>query len=237
MVSSKVLLPVALVSAVSVPYLMSESKLPNTAKQHIQSAMAYVTTDATPSTHFPSEFGYGPKSQKPQLELDQAFAGPPCADFNEVFRADITPQWVTQRWPRVSTITAEVGLEGLRVPLVSGTRLDDVAGTLTYYFNPYHQVQRLAFDGFTGDERRLLTMLTAVYGLKPEPTLNAGMYVSRWNATPTSVLKIARAPVITAASPHAQLHLQIELNRPSVTYGLSAEFQQFLDRDRNTNRW
>jgi hypothetical protein len=237
MFSRNVVLPAALLTAAAVPYLMSESKLPQKAKQQFQSAMAYVTTDDTPSTHFPSEFSHGAKSQNPQTDLDSAFAGPPCADFSEVFRADITPQWVTQRWPRVSTVTAELGLEGLRVPLVSGTRVDDVAGTLTYYFNPYQQVQRLAFDGFTGDERRLLTMLTAIYGLKPEPTLDAGMYVSRWNATPTSVLKIARAPIITSTSPHSQLHLQLELNRPSVTYGLSAEFRQFLDRDRNTNRW
>lgn len=237
MFSRKVLLPAALLSAVCVPYLLSESKLPQKAKQQFQTAMAYVTTDDAARTHYPSEFTHGPKAQNPQVDLDNAFAGPACADFSEVFRADITPQWVTQRWPRVSTVTAELGLEGLRVPLVSGTRIDDVAGTLTYYFNQYHQVQRVAFDGFTGDERRLLTMLTAVYGLKPEPTLDAGMYVSRWNATPTSVLKLSRAPIITAASPHARLHLQVELNRPSVTYGLSAEFRQFLDRDRNANRW
>ena len=237
MFSRKVMLPAVLLTAVGVPYLMSESKLPQKAKQQFQNAMGYVTTDDTTNTHFPSEFAHGPKAQNPQLELDNAFAGPPCADFSEVFRADISPQWVTQRWPRVSTVTAELGLEGLRVPLVSGTRIDDVAGTLTYYFNQYQQVQRVAFDGFTGDEGRLRTMLTQIYGLQPEPTLDAGLYVSRWNASPTSVFKVSRAPIITAASPHAQLHLQLELNRPSVTYGLSAEFRQFLDRDRNANRW
>jgi hypothetical protein len=137
----------------------------------------------------------------------------------------------------VTTVLAEVGLEGLRVPLMTGTRVDDLAGTLTYYFDRNQQVQRLAFDGFTGDERRLLGLVTQAYGLAPEPTLDAGILVARWNGRPTSLVRVARAPIVTLDSPHARLRVQMELNRPSAYYGLSAEFVQRLQGDRTTQRW
>jgi hypothetical protein len=237
MLSRKVVFPVVLAAGVAAPYLMSQKDVGQTAKDSLRAAVNFVATDDRQASPFPSEYTFGPKAQNPQVSLDNGYTGPSCADFAEVFRADISPEWVTQRWPRVTTITAETGLEGLRVPLMTGIRLDDLAGTLTYYFDRNHQVQRLAFDGFTGDERRLVTLLTQAYGLQPEPTLDAGMYVTRWNATPTSVMRISRAPIITAATTHAQLHIQLELNRPSYTYSLSAEFQQLLNRDRNSRRW
>jgi hypothetical protein len=163
--------------------------------------------------------------------------GPTTTNFGEVLRFDISPPWVTGRWPRVTTVLAEQGLEGLRVPLVTGMNVDDLAGSLTYYFDRYHRVQRLAFDGYTGDERRLLSLIVQHYGLQPEPTLDAAMYVARWNGKPSSVVRISRAPIITHDSPHSQLHVMLELNRPSYEYGLSPDFLQILDRDRNARRW
>jgi hypothetical protein len=163
--------------------------------------------------------------------------GPPATNLGEVLRFDVSPDWVTGRWPRVTTVLAEQGLEGLRVPLVTGTDIGDLAGSLTYYFDRYHRVQRLAFDGYTGDERRLLAVIVQHYGLQPEPTLDAAMYVARWNGRPSSVVRISRAPIITHDSPHSQLHVMLELNRPSHEYGLSPEFVQILERDRNTRRW
>jgi hypothetical protein len=157
--------------------------------------------------------------------------------LGEVLRFDITPQWVTARWPRVTATLAEQGLEGLRVPVVTGTNLDDLAGSLTYYFNHFHQLQRLTFEGYTGDERKLVGVVTQHYGLQPEPTLDAGMYVARWNNRPSSILRVARAPIITHDSPHSQLHVLLELNRPSMEFGLSVQAQQLLERDRNSRRW
>ena len=70
-----------------------------------------------------------------------------------VFRCDITPPWVMSQWSRVSTGLAELDLHGYRVALISGTREGDLAGSLTYYFNIQQRLQRITFQGSTGDAR------------------------------------------------------------------------------------
>jgi hypothetical protein len=145
-----------------------------------------------------------------------------------VLRFDVSPQWVTQRWDRVSTVHTLTHLNGLRVPLVTGTETDDLAGSLTYYFDTQKRVQRIDFHGHTGDERRVVAVCADQFGLRAEPTLGAGMYVARWNARPTSVLRISFAPVIRADDPHRRLEVALQINRPSAAYGLSPEFEAML---------
>jgi hypothetical protein len=70
------------------------------------------------------------------------------------------------------------------VPLVTGTRPDDIAGSLTYYFDKRQQLQRITFEGVVGDERRLVNFVTGQYKLKAEPTLGAGLYVAKWSGRP-----------------------------------------------------
>ena len=115
-------------------------------------------------------------------------------ELTDVLRFDISPGWVMQRWPRVTTV-AQSTLAGLRVPLVTGTQIDDLAGSLTYYFDRTDQVQRISFQGLTGDDRKLVEIVTSGYGMQPEPALGGGMYVARWNAMPTSALRVTYAPV------------------------------------------
>lgn len=154
----------------------------------------------------------------------------------EVLRFDVSPGWVMQRWPRVTTVSQH-GLAGLRVPLVTGTQLDDLAGSLTYYFDKTDRVQRIAFQGLTGDDRKLVAIVTAAFGMQPEPTLGGGTYVARWNANPMSALRVSYAPVVRHDRPHSRLEVILEINRPDVLYGLSPEFEQLLVHDRGTNRW
>lgn len=237
MISRKLMIPVVVATAVGAPYLLLEKNWPSAAKESVDKVLSTITSDSSVSPGFPSEYTFGTKAAQLRGDLDRTFTGPPVGDLGEVLRFDITPQWIAQRWPRVTTVAAETGLEGLRVPLMTGTRLDDLAGTLTYYFDPHRQLQRLAFDGFTGDERRLVMLVTQYYGLQAEPSLDAGTYIARWNACPTSVLQVQRAPIMTAESPHAQLHIRLELNRPNIYYGLSPESLALLDRSRATYRW
>jgi hypothetical protein len=163
--------------------------------------------------------------------------GAPVDDLSEILRFDISPRWVTSRWARVSTVLSELQLEGLRVPVVTGTNEDDIAGSLTYYFDKQQQVQRIALQGYTGNERKLVALLTEHHGFRAEPTLGAGMYLTRWNGKPTSAMRISHAPVIQAGSPHSRLEVRLEINRPSAYYGLSGEFAELLNRDRQTRRW
>jgi len=54
----------------------------------------------------------------------------PISNFQEVFRFDVSPVWVKQRWDRLTAIPAEQGLHGLRTALVTGTNTWDLNGSL-----------------------------------------------------------------------------------------------------------
>lgn len=250
MLRRKLIFPIILATAAGAPYAVMEDDLSNAAKEKLQglwpdgesaerpSATAEATGDLDAGApEYKSEFTIGRYAESPRTNLHKTLAGPPVSNLGEVIQFDVSPGWVTGRWPRVTTTLAESGMEGLRVPLVTGTKIDDLAGSLTYYFDRNHRVQRLTFDGYTGDGRKLLTLAGRHYGLHAEPTLDAGMYVARWNGRPTSILRLARAPIISADSPNSQLHVMLELNRPSTYYGLSPQFVQLLERARQSQRW
>ena len=161
--------------------------------------------------------------------------GAPTCDIPEAFRFDVSPQWITSRWPRVTTVLAETDLQGLRVPLVTGPKTDDLAGSLTYYFDKKHAVQRIAFQGNTGDERRLVAFLTQYYGLQPVPTLGAGLYMTKVHGKPLSTLHLTWPPVVAMDKPTDRCEIVLELNRADA--GASQQVQQLLDYDRRAKRW
>ena len=158
----------------------------------------------------------------------------PC-DIPEAFRFDVSPQWITSRWPRVTTVLAETDLQGLRVPLVTGSRSDDLAGSLTYYFDKKHQVQRIAFQGNTGDERRLVSFLTQYYSLKPVPALGAGLYMTKAHGKPLSTLHLTWPPVIASDKPTNRCEIVLELNRADA--GASPQVWELLEYDKRAKRW
>lgn len=151
----------------------------------------------------------------------------PGGDLSQYLRFDLTPRWITDHWARVSTVLAETDLRGYRVPVVTGTHLHDVAGSLTYYFDPRGKMRRITLHGFTGDERPLVQFLCKNYHLCAEPSLGAGRYVARWSRDPISAMQIHNAPVVRAEVPHGRLEVLLELNWPTA-HGLSPEFQRLL---------
>src|SRR5690606_24322789 len=92
--------------------------------------------------------------------------GIPTYSLAEVLRMDVSKEWVYSRWARKSTGLAEPELFCIRVPLVSGTRMTDVAGSLTYYFDVQGQVQKIRLVGKTADTSELVNLLTSRYGLQ-----------------------------------------------------------------------
>ncbi|MFN0017897.1 MAG: DUF6690 family protein [Pirellulaceae bacterium] len=162
-------------------------------------------------------------------------AGAPTCDIPEAFRFDVSPQWITSRWPRVTTVLAESDLQGLRVPLVTGSRPDDLAGSLTYYFDKKHQVQRIFFQGNTGDERRLVAFLTQYYQMKAVPALGAGLYMTHVHGKPLSALHLTWPPVVARDKPTDRCEIVLELNRGNV--GASQHMQQLLDYERRAKKW
>ncbi len=166
-----------------------------------------------------------------------ALVGGPIYDLREVLRFDISPDWVTSRFSRVTTVLADTELEGLRVPLVTGIGPADLAGSITYYFDTSGKLQRVMLHAFTGDASRVVATMTQFYGLQAEPSLDAGVYTRRWNATPVHFLRLTRAPVVYSDALHHKLTVYLELNQPDLRYGISTEAQRIIDSDRRTGRW
>jgi hypothetical protein len=154
-----------------------------------------------------------------------------------VFRFDVTPSWVISNWSRVTTHLVETQLEALRVPLVTGTAVHDLAGSLTYYFDKQHQVQRIAFHGHTGDAAQLVAFATGQFGLQPEAALGGGLYMSRWSGKPISALQIQHAAVVRKDQPHQQLEVDMELNRPDSWYGPSSMVKRLGQSDQRAQGW
>jgi hypothetical protein len=157
--------------------------------------------------------------------------------LSEVLRFDISPAWVIQHFPRVNTGLAELQLDGMRVPLITGTRPDDIVGSLTYYFDHFQRVQRITMQGVTGDPTRLGNELQRNYRMQQQPALGGGLYTINWNGQPTSILHIAPAALITVEQQTARFELYLELNQPGLQYGLSPQSQRLLQTGKQTQRW
>ena len=163
--------------------------------------------------------------------------GVPVRDLREVMRFDISPQWVIERFTRVSTVLADIRFKVMRVPIVTGTRIDDLAGTLTYYFDGAGKVQRVTMHAFTGDPNRLVGAMTQHYGLQHEPTLEAGVLTKRWNGVPIHFLRLSHSSVVHADALHQKYTVFLELNQPDLPFGLSDEAKKIVEHDRMSGRW
>jgi hypothetical protein len=138
---------------------------------------------------------------------------PPIVGLSEAIRFDVATAWLFQRWPRVTAGLPEGELQGYRVPLISGTREDDVAGSLTYYFNARQVCQKITLVGSTGDTRKITAEIVGRFGLRRQTISDAGLhlYQTRWNGKPVSELKIKTAPVVKSSQPFARYQIDLVL--------------------------
>jgi hypothetical protein len=133
-----------------------------------------------------------------------------------VLRFDVTVEWVLRHWPRVSTGLPHLQLQGYRVPVVTGTRATDLAGSLTYYFNAAQQAQRITLRGATGDPSALVAVLTNRHHFTRRLTNDPGLVLYEAvdsSNQPCGTLKIRSANVIRADQPYARFQVDLEINR------------------------
>lgn len=175
----------------------------------------------------------GQIQQQPQASV----GGGAINDLREVLRFDIVPGWLPQRFARVSTVTSNVQMDGLRVPLITGTQSRDIAGSLTYYFDAGQALKRINLHGVTGDPTILANLMVQFYQLKPEQSLGGQLFTSRWNNRVTSVMQVAPAPIIYAGADHSKYIIFLELNQPDNLYGLSEEASEILKTAQANQRW
>jgi len=147
--------------------------------------------------------------------------------LQEAFRFDISREWVYQRWQRKSTALSKLGLYGIRVALVTGTELHDVAGSLTYLFGQDGRLRQISFRGRTGDTTQLVRLASSRYGLQPQPTAIVGeqLFQVRRGEHVFSELRTRPSSVLRSDSLHDSFRVNLELQRPDVTTPLpNAEF-------------
>jgi Family of unknown function (DUF6690) len=163
---------------------------------------------------------YGSNSPKiitPWQTPDPAREETPIVEMNEAFRFDVTPAWVMTRWPRVTAGLTDDKCQGLRVPLITGMREDDLAGSITYYFTQSQRCAKITFVGDTGDPRRATAGLIERFGFKPFPGDEPGSqrYQIRWNGKAQSELTIRPAAVVRSSTPFDRYEIQMMVTDPS----------------------
>lgn len=216
-----------MMGAIGVPYLLSSSSnIWNSVKSKFSSSTdgaSAATSDvdadvAAVSPQPPTGIAGTPQAEflrRPSKPKD--IEGAPAQNLAEILHFNGTPDWVMQRWPRVTTGLAHPDLQGYRVPLVTGTAPDDLAGSLTYYFDGSRRVEYITFHGVTGDPRKLIALVMRQYGLKPEKTEDPSLslFLMKWNGKPISELRIQTARVLRADQPNLRYRVDLALKRPT----------------------
>ena len=137
--------------------------------------------------------------------------------IEQVLRFDITKEWVYQNWARKSTGLADASLFGVRVPLVTGTGMTDLAGSLTYNFNAQNLVEHISFRGRTGDTSRLVQFLVRTYEFKPKPApVGEQLFQVERSGRVQSELRTRTDSVLWSTSPHTSFAVELELVRPGI---------------------
>jgi hypothetical protein len=144
-----------------------------------------------------------------------ALNGTQFTSIDQVLRFDVSKEWVYQNWDRKSTGPTDVGLFGVRVPLVMSPQIYALAGSLTYFFNSQGQVEHISFRGRTGDSTQLLQVLTTKYQFQrvASPT-GEQVYQTQYNGQVQSELRTHPESVLWLNSPNQSIAVELELARP-----------------------
>jgi len=235
--------PTLLVASVGVPYVASNA--PEWSQQ-IRGAATGLAQPATPQGGATAPALLSPNGQPgtppglqplPSAALTAPLQAPgaavdpnqaplegiPAYSLGEVLRMDVSKEWVYQRWPRKSTALADLDLYGVRVPLVTGTQLYDIAGSLTYFFGVDGRVKRISFRGRTGDTTQIASIVHQRFGLVAQPTVVAGeqLLQLRRDEDVLCELRTRPAPVLWASSPHDSFTVELELQDPATAKPLA----------------
>lgn len=148
-------------------------------------------------------------------------SGPPGITVADVLRFDVTPAWLTQNWARVTPCLSEPDWQGLRVPLVSGTRAEDLVGTLTYSFNMEQRVERINLYALTGDSEPLAAFVQQRLGMQQYPSPGCVLFVGFFGEQPLSMLQIRPVSLQQAQTSNMRYQVDLEMNLPRAAAKLS----------------
>jgi hypothetical protein len=96
-----------------------------------------------------------------------------------------------------------------------GTQRTALAGSLTYYFNSYGQVEHISFRGRTADTTQLVNFLVRTYAFqRVEASAGEQVYQVARRGRVQSELRTRPEPVLNSTSPHSSVAVELELARP-----------------------
>jgi hypothetical protein len=199
--------------------LVAAGALPYVSSQWLKASRSAAGATESAATAPPVVAAAGQAGSPPVVLLGATTSAPkpgepPLVPIDEAIRFDITTPWLLSRWPRVTTGLPEGNLQGYRVALVTGTREDDLAGSLTYYFDTQQVCKRITFQGTVGDPRRITAHVVGRFGLVRQAGGDPGLHLfqTRWNGKPVSELRIKAVPVVKSSAPNARYDVQLTLN-------------------------
>jgi hypothetical protein len=204
----------AVMAALGVPFALSDKQDESSTPAAARDAAAAARSGSRET----SESGILTSSTTARSAEAAPLEGPAVANLAEILRFDITPAWLTQRWPRVMNARhASSALQAYRVPLVTGGKASDLAGSLTYYFDEQQKLQRIQFQGQTGDADPLADFLARQYGFERRMSGDPGqiVYSVRRDGKAVSQLTIQTSPLIDASAPQSRFRVELVLQRPS----------------------
>lgn len=135
--------------------------------------------------------------------------------LGDMLRLDVSREWVYSRWARKSVGLAEPDLLGVRVPVVTGRRMTDLAGAVTYYFGAAGRVDRLRFSGRTADTTEVVRLAQTRFGMTPQRGAPGEQLLqNRRGRRVLGELRTRPAAVLWATSPHGSFAVELEVNRP-----------------------
>ncbi len=178
------------------------------AKPAPQAAQGMPAAGATIAAAPPATSGTKPASSASQEKF---------VDLEQAFRWEITPAWILGNWPRVTTHLAALDSQGYRVTLITGTGQTDLAGAVTYYFDPQQRLQKMVFHGTTGDAKRLVQFLISRHHFERRLTDDPSVYLYQveQDGQALSELKIKTAPIVRTTSAYSRFEVSLTMNRPA----------------------
>ncbi|MFC1757341.1 DUF6690 family protein [Planctomycetota bacterium] len=168
---------------------------------------------------------------KPPIERKSKVVQPVLTPIPEVLRFDISPSFVAQRWPRVSTNLPDLNYHGMRVPVLTGTRPEDLHGSASYFFNRSHQLVRIGLHGYTDDPEPVIQFVTSTYRLREYAATGQRLFLAYYKGQPLSMLRIRRAELGKDNS----IEVILEVNAPAEGAALSEESFNYLTSLRDAN--
>jgi hypothetical protein len=179
------------------------------------------TSPATNPAPVPAAAGVQPVQPSVESAVSLVQANPAALEgtrfhsIDQVLRFDVTKEWVYRHWARKSTGPTDVGLFSVRVPLVMGTGVTALAGSLTYYFNTHGQVEHISLLGHTGDTAQLVSFLVRTYEfLRTHAPAGEELYQVKRGRRVQSELRTRPEPIAWSTSPQSSFAVELELARP-----------------------